>query len=75
MASSGACRLKIWGGTAIESATCSGSVVAWVGVWRISIAVLAVLCLPLAERTLQLGKARRTLLPIVILVAAMATTA
>ncbi|HJR21108.1 MAG TPA: SLC13 family permease [Dongiaceae bacterium] len=32
-------------------------------------------CLPLAERTLQLGKARRTLLPIVILIAAMATTA
>jgi di/tricarboxylate transporter len=32
-------------------------------------------CLPLAERTLQLGKARRTLLPILILIAAMATTA
>jgi di/tricarboxylate transporter len=32
-------------------------------------------CLPLAERTLQLGKARRTLLPILILVGAMATTA
>jgi len=31
--------------------------------------------LPLAERTLHLGKARRTLLPIVILVGAMATTA
>jgi len=35
----------------------------------------ALQCLPLAERTLHLGKARRTLLPILILVAAMATTA
>lgn len=32
-------------------------------------------CLPLAERTLHLGKARRTLLPLLILVAAMAATA
>ena len=32
-------------------------------------------CLPLAERTLHLGKARRALLPVLILVAAMATTA
>ena len=32
-------------------------------------------CLPLAERTLQLGKARRALLPILILIAAMALTA
>jgi di/tricarboxylate transporter len=35
----------------------------------------ALQCLPLAERTLHLGKARRTLLPILILIAAMATTA
>ena len=35
----------------------------------------ALQCLPLAERTLHLGKARRMLLPILILVAAMATTA
>ena len=35
----------------------------------------ALQCLPLAERSLHLGKARRTLLPIVILVGAMATTA
>jgi di/tricarboxylate transporter len=35
----------------------------------------ALQCLPLAERTLHLGKARRTLLPILILVAAMAMTA
>lgn len=32
-------------------------------------------CLPLAERTLQLGRARRALLPILILLAAMALTA
>jgi di/tricarboxylate transporter len=32
-------------------------------------------CLPLAERALQLGKARRALLPILILIAAMAITA
>jgi di/tricarboxylate transporter len=32
-------------------------------------------CLPLAERTLHLGRARQALLPIVILIAAMATTA
>ena len=32
-------------------------------------------CLPLAERTLHLGKARRSVVPIVILVAAMAMTA
>ena len=32
-------------------------------------------CLPLAERSLQLGKARRALLPIFILLAAMAMTA
>ncbi|HET6157934.1 MAG TPA: SLC13 family permease [Dongiaceae bacterium] len=32
-------------------------------------------CLPLAERALQLGKARRALLPVLILVVAMATTA
>jgi di/tricarboxylate transporter len=32
-------------------------------------------CLPLAERTLHLGKARRAVLPILILVAAMAATA
>jgi di/tricarboxylate transporter len=32
-------------------------------------------CLPLAERTLHLGKARRALVPILILVVAMATTA
>jgi di/tricarboxylate transporter len=32
-------------------------------------------CLPLAERTLHLGQARRALLPVVILVAAMAITA
>ena len=32
-------------------------------------------CLPLAERTLHLGKARRALLPILILVVAMTTTA
>jgi di/tricarboxylate transporter len=32
-------------------------------------------CLPLAERTLHLGKTRRALLPILILVAAMAMTA
>jgi di/tricarboxylate transporter len=35
----------------------------------------ALQCLPLAERTLHLGKARRALLPVLILVAAMATTA
>jgi di/tricarboxylate transporter len=35
----------------------------------------ALQCLPLAERTLQLGKARRALLPILILVGAIATTA
>ncbi len=32
-------------------------------------------CLPLAERTLHLGKARRALLPVLILIAAMAMTA
>jgi di/tricarboxylate transporter len=32
-------------------------------------------CLPLAERTLQLGKSRRALLPVLILIAAMAMTA
>jgi len=37
--------------------------------------LMALQCLPLAERTLHLGKARRTLLPILILVGAMATTA
>lgn len=35
----------------------------------------ALQCLPLAERTLHLGKARRALLPVLILVAAMTTTA
>jgi di/tricarboxylate transporter len=35
----------------------------------------ALQCLPLAERTLHLGKARQALLPILILVAAMVTTA